>query len=36
MAKKKLALALPAWIHRYQNTGHRTEARRNITMTTKV
>ena len=36
MAKKKFALALPACIHRNQRTGHRTEAIRNITMTTNV
>jgi hypothetical protein len=36
MAKKKFALALPAWIQRYQRTGQRTEESRNITKTTRV
>ncbi len=36
MAKKKLALALPAWIQRYQRTGQRREEPRNMTTTTRV
>ncbi len=34
MAKKKLALALPAWIQRNHKIGQRTEDTRNITRTT--
>ena len=36
MAKKKLALAEPAWIQRYQKTGQSTEVMRNIHRTTRV
>ena len=36
VAKKKFALAEPAWIQRYQNTGQRTEVIRNIHNTTRV
>ena len=36
MAKKKLALAEPAWIQRYQKTGQRTDVIRDIHNTTRV
>ena len=36
VAKKKLALAEPAWIQRYQKTGQRTDVIRNIHNTTRV